>query len=47
METFGLKPGPPVGAVLRYLKENHPSTQEITPELEAEVREKVLSFTDL
>lgn len=47
MRTFGLAPGPTVGAVLRYLKENHPSVQEITPELETEIRQKILSFVDL
>lgn len=44
MRTFALAPGPTVGAVLRYLKENHPSLQEITPELEVEIRQEVLSF---
>lgn len=45
MGVFGLKPGPAVGTVLRYLKENYPYAQEITPELETEVREKALSAT--
>lgn len=46
MGVFDLKPGTAVGTVLKYLKENHPSAQEITPELKVEIREKVLSGLD-
>lgn len=47
MELFDLKPGPAVGTVLRYLKENYSSVEGISPQMEAEVRQRVLSARGL
>ena len=43
MEAFGLKPGPEVGKILKFINDNYPEAEQLSNDMVSKIKEKVLN----